>query len=138
MTTQTEKTFNLEEIKKHNSLKDLWIIYNNDVYDITKFVEDHPGGEEVLKANAGIDGTQEFDDVGHSDSAKSKMKQYRIGRVAGAPAREVEKPKTKKPMATAPVATVKPAEGGLGLLKIPLIFVVLAIVAYLFLGNAEN
>ncbi|EGG16117.1 cytochrome b5 A [Cavenderia fasciculata] len=132
----TENTYTAEEVKKHNSLNDLWVVYDNDVFDITKFVDDHPGGEEVLKANAGKDSTQEFDDVGHSESAKSKMKQFRIGRIAGAPAR-VEQPKKKvtTPASTSASAT-RPAEaGGLGALKIPIIIIVLAIIAYFTMAS---
>ncbi|EFA82144.1 cytochrome b5 A [Heterostelium album PN500] len=131
-----ETTYTLEEIKKHNSLSDLWLIYNNDVYDVTKFVEDHPGGEEVLKGTAGKDSTQEFDDVGHSDSAKSKMKQFRIGRVAGAPPRseEVKKPKATK--SAAPVSQVRQQNQGMGM-KAPIIFIIVALIAY-YLATGQS
>lgn len=49
------------------------------VYDITRFVEEHPGGEEVLFEQAGGDATESFDDVGHSYDAKEMLKQYYIG-----------------------------------------------------------
>jgi len=132
-----EKTYTKEEVSKHCSLSDLWLIYNNDVYDVTKFVEEHPGGEEVLKGNGGKDATQEFDDVGHSASAISKMKQYRIGRIAGAEPRK-EQPAKKPTTTTTTTTKTAPKQqesGGLGLLKIPLIIIILAVIAFFFMGN---
>ncbi len=46
--------FTLEEVAKHNTKKDVWIVYKNKVYDVTNFLEQHPGGEEVLLDLAGI------------------------------------------------------------------------------------
>ncbi len=45
MTTESIKLFTLEEISKHNSENDLWIVINNKVYDLTKFAKVHPGGK---------------------------------------------------------------------------------------------
>ncbi|EGC29703.1 hypothetical protein DICPUDRAFT_99752 [Dictyostelium purpureum] len=130
----SEKTYTKEEVAKHCSLDDLWIVYNDDVFDVTKFVVEHPGGEEVLKGNGGKDATQEFDDVGHSASAIAKMEALRIGRIAGASPR-VEKKKEVKKVTSTPVRTAPKESGGLGLLKIPIFIIVLAIVAYFFMGE---
>lgn len=59
----------LEEVNKHNSRDDVWVIVNGKVYDVTKFLDEHPGGEEVLMDVAGRDCTKEFEDVGHSEDA---------------------------------------------------------------------
>lgn len=48
MPEETPKTFTLEEIKEHKSYSSLWVVIHNKVYDVTKFVDEHPGGEEVL------------------------------------------------------------------------------------------
>lgn len=42
----------------------------------------HPGGEEILIENAGDDGTEAFEDVGHSSDAREMMKSYLIGELA--------------------------------------------------------
>lgn len=70
-----------EEVTKHNKLKDCWLIISGKVYDVTPFMEDHPGGDEVLLAATGKDATSDFEDVGHSDSARGMMEQYYIGEV---------------------------------------------------------
>jgi hypothetical protein len=47
------KTYTLEEVKQHNSVEDVWVVIDGKVYDITEFLEDHPGGDGVLMDNAG-------------------------------------------------------------------------------------
>ncbi|KAJ1613345.1 flavohemoprotein b5+b5R cytochrome b-type NAD(P)H oxidoreductase-like protein [Cryptosporidium canis] len=44
-----------EELKAHNSPTDCWISYRGKVYDITKYLEYHPGGKEILLQFAGQD-----------------------------------------------------------------------------------
>ncbi|XP_006809999.1 cytochrome b5, partial [Neolamprologus brichardi] len=64
------KYYRLAEIEKQNSFKSTWIIIHNKVYDVTKFLEEHPGGEEVLREQAGGNATESFEDVGHSTDAR--------------------------------------------------------------------
>ncbi|KAG4914140.1 hypothetical protein JHK82_054723 [Glycine max] len=52
-----------------------------EVYDITPFLDEHPGGDEVLLTSTGKDATIDFEDVGHSDSAIEMMEKYFIGKV---------------------------------------------------------
>jgi cytochrome b5 len=40
------------------------------VYDVTKYLDDHPGGAEVLLEQAGQDATDMFEDIGHSQDAR--------------------------------------------------------------------
>ena len=35
------------------------------VYDVTKFLVEHPGGEEIMLESAGMDSTEGFEDVGY-------------------------------------------------------------------------
>ncbi|CAL1270953.1 unnamed protein product [Larinioides sclopetarius] len=73
------KTFSLEEIAKHQDKKSVWVLIHGNVYDVTKFLEEHPGGEEVLLDQAGKNATEAFEDIGHSTDARELMKQYHIG-----------------------------------------------------------
>jgi len=45
--------FTPEEVKKHNTKSDIWFSIGGKVYDVTKFLDEHPGGEEVLLEQAG-------------------------------------------------------------------------------------
>jgi len=53
------------------------------VYDVTAFLDDHPGGPEIMVDVAGQDTTDEFEDIGHSNDARAQLKQYEIGKVKG-------------------------------------------------------
>ncbi|KAH6760455.1 cytochrome B5 isoform E [Perilla frutescens var. hirtella] len=68
-----------EEVLKHNKLEDCWIIVNGKVYDVTPFMAEHPGGDEVILSSTGKDATSDYEEVGHSDSAREMMDKYYIG-----------------------------------------------------------
>ncbi|KAK6461520.1 outer mitochondrial membrane isoform [Scheffersomyces coipomensis] len=71
--------YSLEQVNHHNSPEDLWMIIYNKIYDITEFAQHHPGGVEVLFDCGGIDATEAFDDVSHSDDAFKMLAPYFIG-----------------------------------------------------------
>ena len=50
-----------EEVAKHNTEGDCWVIIGDEVFDVTKFLKDHPGGKKSIMLFAGKDGTEEFD-----------------------------------------------------------------------------
>ncbi|XP_003627519.2 cytochrome b5 isoform X4 [Medicago truncatula] len=73
------ETLTFEDVAKHNHKNDCWIIVNKKVYDVTPFLDDHPGGDEALLSATGKDATTDFEDVGHSDSATEMMEKYYVG-----------------------------------------------------------
>lgn len=73
--------YRLEEVAKRNSAEETWMVIHGRVYNITHFLSEHPGGEEVLLEQAGADATESFEDVGHSPDAREMLKQYYIGDV---------------------------------------------------------
>ncbi|XP_062997533.1 cytochrome b5 [Elgaria multicarinata webbii] len=73
--------FTLAEVAKRNTNKETWLVIRGRVYDVTGFLDEHPGGEEVLLEQAGKDATESFDDVGHSEDAQDMLRQYLIGEV---------------------------------------------------------
>ncbi|XP_053621976.1 cytochrome b5-like [Plodia interpunctella] len=84
--------FTRDQVATHNRLEDAMIIIDNLVYNVTTFLEDHPGGPEVLLNNAGKDASQCFSDVGHSDDAKAWRQEFLVGEVVAAERREVKTP----------------------------------------------
>jgi len=75
----SDAVFRLAEVKQHNTKKSAWVTIHNKVYDITSFMQEHPGGEEVLLDVLGSDSTESFEDVGHSADARGLLDDYLIG-----------------------------------------------------------
>jgi len=73
-------------VSKHNvgkgEDKSVWVVIHDKVYDITKFLDEHPGGEEILIENGGMDATENFEDVGHSSDAREMLDEYYVGELA--------------------------------------------------------
>lgn len=74
------KQYTREEIGKGEKGKTRFIIHDK-VYDVTSFLNEHPGGEEVLLDHANGDASDDFDDVGHSVEAFELMEKYLVGEV---------------------------------------------------------
>ena len=72
-------TISLAAVKTHNKQDDCWIVIDNMVCDVTKFLKEHPGGSAVILDFAGQDATESFNDVGHSNDAKQMLTEYKIG-----------------------------------------------------------
>ncbi|CAF0805015.1 unnamed protein product [Rotaria sordida] len=74
-----KQVLTLSEVKQLAEDKNRCIlVINNRVYDVTKFLDEHPGGEEILKEQHGRDASHEFEDVHHSPDARELMKTYEI------------------------------------------------------------
>lgn len=55
------KTISVQEVQAHSSPeKGMYIIVDDTVYDVTNFVDEHPGGAKILKRVAGKDATKQF------------------------------------------------------------------------------
>jgi cytochrome b involved in lipid metabolism len=67
----TDGGITVAEVLKHNSASDCWSVVNGNVYDLTSYVSQHKGGEAVIKAICGKDGTKSFSGQ-HAGEAKPK------------------------------------------------------------------
>lgn len=98
------ETYTLADVQKHNTSTDAWIIIHNkgktrscqycfrlklpqnantaiprEVYNVSNYLEDHPGGAALLVEVAGKDATEEFVEAGHSEDADDVLEGLCIG-----------------------------------------------------------
>ena len=75
-----KKEYTLEEISKHKKKSDAWLVISGKVYDITKWIDNHPGGDIIMKG-AGKDATKMFKAIGHSSDSTKILKKLYIGKL---------------------------------------------------------
>lgn len=87
---QEVKTYSEAEVAKNNTPESCWTIIDNKVYDLTKYIVEHPGGSEIERA-CGIDASSYFNSrrsedgqsIGsgtpHSQRAKNELTEFYIG-----------------------------------------------------------
>ena len=92
----TNLPLTLDEVKKHNSAIDCWSIIDGNVYDLTNWVESHPGGNERITAICGKDGTSSFlGKHSNSNSAKSQLNRFELGKLVVAATTATPTPTTQ-------------------------------------------
>ncbi|EJP64067.1 hypothetical protein ACQRIT_001000 [Beauveria bassiana] len=76
------KTFAAAEVSKHKDKDNgLWLIIEGNVYDVTTFVDEHPGGARVIQRMGGKDATKAFWKY-HGESVLAKYgDRFKIGSV---------------------------------------------------------
>jgi len=79
MASPMKTKFTASQVVSHRQKEDLYIVIHDKVYDVSKFIEQHPGGQAVLIDQGGFDATEAFEEVGHSDFALEILKTYQIG-----------------------------------------------------------
>lgn len=72
------KSYNIDEVAKHGTESDCWIVVHDKVYDMSKFVAQHPGGQAILQG-CGKDATDLFEAKSHSAKAKDILTGYLAG-----------------------------------------------------------
>ena len=71
--------FSYQEIKRHQSVHDCWIISKNKVYDVTPFLKKNPQHIERIMKKVGEDVTADF--KFHKTEQQKEWKKYQIGTV---------------------------------------------------------
>lgn len=66
------------EVSKHNTRDDCWIIIDDNVYNVTDYIDEHPGGDSIMN-NAGGDATVGAHGPQHPPSMWDVLKLYYIG-----------------------------------------------------------
>ncbi len=63
VTALPEGHFTMDEVAKHTTNTDVWVVINDEVLDVSAFLKDHPGGELAIMTFAGKDASEEFNMV---------------------------------------------------------------------------
>lgn len=66
-------SWNLEQVAQHNSPNSCWVIIKNNVYDVTDFLQEHPGGAEIILKYAGRDATQAYEPIHPLDALEKYL-----------------------------------------------------------------
>ncbi|POR35170.1 Putative cytochrome b5 [Tolypocladium paradoxum] len=130
------KEFTYQDVAEHNTKKDIYVVIHDKVYDCTQFVDEHPGGEEVMLDVGGQDATEAFEDVGHSDEARETLDKLIVGslkRQPGDPA-----PKTAATPSTSTANKPDNTGMGIGLYAILLIGGVLGYGVFQYLAKQQE
>ena len=71
----------LAEVETHGTEDDCWIVIDNMVLDVTKFLDDFPGSKQgrYISGFAGRDATVFFNDACNTDAARKMLTKYKIG-----------------------------------------------------------
>jgi hypothetical protein len=113
------QSFSTADVANHNKTSDLYIIVDQDVYDLTKFQDEHPGGKKILQRVAGKDASKQFWKYHNESILKKYQKQLQVGSLdskpkAAAPPTPPSTPPAEKREKIVPQAasgTVVPAPG---------------------------
>eukprot|EP00521_Asterionellopsis_glacialis_P008400 CAMPEP_0195285398 /NCGR_PEP_ID=MMETSP0707-20130614/3242_1 /TAXON_ID=33640 /ORGANISM="Asterionellopsis glacialis, Strain CCMP134" /LENGTH=1388 /DNA_ID=CAMNT_0040344885 /DNA_START=294 /DNA_END=4460 /DNA_ORIENTATION=+ len=77
-TEDSNRQVAIEELEQHNTSGDCWVAIHGNVYDMTEFAKEHPGGPEHIIKVAGTDGTEAFDRV-HKKKKLLRLTEVEIG-----------------------------------------------------------
>ncbi|KZT41600.1 oxidoreductase [Sistotremastrum suecicum HHB10207 ss-3] len=83
-TRNRSRIYAAEDIAQHTSRKDCWITRKGKVYDVTGFLDDHPGGDDLILKYGGKDVEEVMEDSNehdHTDAAYDMMEEFVIGRL---------------------------------------------------------
>ncbi len=80
VTSSQKKAYTLADVSQHSTESDCWIVVENNVYDMTPFIPDHPGGREIIEG-CGRDATSMFqrEREHQKENAASYLPPYQIG-----------------------------------------------------------
>lgn len=78
------RIYTAEDLAEHSTAASCWIARAGKVYDVTNFLQDHPGGDDYILNYAGKDVGAIMEDPvehEHSDSAYDMLEEFVIGRL---------------------------------------------------------
>ncbi len=82
--TSSAGSYTLAQVAVHSGRSSCWTAINGSVYDVTAWINQHPGGPDRILGLCGHDGSQAFNDQHAGESRPAQeLAQFRIGALAG-------------------------------------------------------
>ena len=91
------KTFTKDEVASHKKPDDLWIVVDEDVYDLTTFQSEHPGGQKILQRVGGKDASKQFWKYHNESILKKYQPQLQVGSLDSKPQPAPSEPPKDRP-----------------------------------------
>ena len=77
------KKYSLQDVAQHKNETSCWTVINGKVYDLTSWINQHPGGPERILGVCGIDGSPAFNaQHGAQGEPNSQLATFYIGEFA--------------------------------------------------------
>lgn len=80
-TAAAQKYFTAAEVSQHCTRDSLWLIIDGRVYDVTSYIDHHPGGDAIFR-NAGRDSSVGFHGDQHPEKVNEMLPDFYIGELA--------------------------------------------------------
>ena len=112
LTQNQDREFTIEEVSKHNKDGDCWVILWDHVYDVSKFMQDHPGGKDSILLFGGQDATEQFDLIHQDTVLKRYGPELKIGKLKGAKTSNITPNKTANYLVVQGSETQSKTSGG--------------------------
>lgn len=78
--TNTSKSYTTGDVATHNNQSSCWTMVNGNVYDVTSYINSHPGGQSAVESICGIDGSGAFNNQhGGASKPEKVLQSFLIG-----------------------------------------------------------
>lgn len=78
--TTTLSSYTLADVASHKTQADCWTVVNGDVYNVTSWIAQHPGGAQAIISMCGVDGSAGFDGQhGTARRPATELASFKIG-----------------------------------------------------------
>jgi cytochrome b involved in lipid metabolism len=79
----TQAGYTMAKVKENNSSASCWSVINGNVYNLTQWINSHPGGPSVIRGLCGVDGTSSFNGKHRGDGGPASiLSGYLLGPLA--------------------------------------------------------
>jgi cytochrome b involved in lipid metabolism len=69
----TQAGYTMAKVKENNSAASCWSVINGNVYNLTQWINSHPGGPSVIRGLCGVDGTSTFNGKHRGDGGPASI-----------------------------------------------------------------